>query len=66
MWDQEIEHLRTFEQLIAKQNVRPTVLLPLYSLAGYMLGATTALLGKEAAMACTIAVEETITDHYNK
>jgi hypothetical protein len=35
----------------------------LYS--GYALGAATALMGKEAAMACTVAVEATITEHYN-
>lgn len=28
-------------------------------------GAGTALLGKESAMACTVAVEETISQHYN-
>jgi ubiquinone biosynthesis monooxygenase Coq7 len=30
-----------------------------------ILGAGTALLGKEAAMACTVAVETSITEHYN-
>uniref|UniRef100_A0A8C5REH1 5-demethoxyubiquinone hydroxylase, mitochondrial n=1 Tax=Laticauda laticaudata TaxID=8630 RepID=A0A8C5REH1_LATLA len=29
------------------------------------LGAGTALLGKKAAMACTVAVEESIASHYN-
>ena len=36
---------------------RPTALLPFWHVAGYALGAGTALLGKEAAMACTVAVE---------
>ena len=36
---------------------RPTLLLPFWDVAGYALGAGTALLGKEAAMACTVAVE---------
>jgi len=65
MWDQEKHHLATFERLIPEYRVRPTAFLPLWNIAGYALGAGTALLGKEAAMACTVAVEETITDHYN-
>jgi demethoxyubiquinone hydroxylase (CLK1/Coq7/Cat5 family) len=32
----------------------------------FNIGAGTALLGKEAAMACTVAVEHVITEHYNK
>ena len=41
---------------------RPTALLPFWHVAGYALGAGTALLGKEAAMACTVAVEVGLTD----
>ncbi|XP_076328651.1 ubiquinone biosynthesis protein COQ7, mitochondrial isoform X2 [Tachypleus tridentatus] len=65
MWDQEKEHLRTFEQLIPKYRVRPTALMPFWNIAGFVLGASTALLGKESAMACTVAVESVITEHYN-
>jgi ubiquinone biosynthesis monooxygenase Coq7 len=65
MRDQEIEHLRTIERLIPIHHTRPTLLLPLWHLAGYTLGLTTALLGTRAAMACTVAVEEVITEHYN-
>ena len=65
MWDQEKHHLATFEKLIPDYRVRPTVFLPIWNVAGFVLGAGTALIGKEAAMACTVAVEETITDHYN-
>jgi ubiquinone biosynthesis monooxygenase Coq7 len=32
----------------------------------FFIGAGTALLGKEAAMACTVAVEAVICEHYNK
>jgi ubiquinone biosynthesis monooxygenase Coq7 len=64
MADQEREHLEIFEDLIAKRRVRPTALLPFWHLAGFALGAGTALLGKDAAMACTIAVEEVIDEHY--
>ena len=66
MWDQEKEHLATFNKYVPKYRVRPTALLPLWHVAGYALGAGTALLGKEAAMACTVAVEATITEHYNE
>lgn len=66
MWDQEKYHLKTFEELIPKYRVRPTFLMPFWNVAGFALGAGTALLGKEAAMACTVAVEDVISDHYNK
>uniref|UniRef100_H2YVI5 5-demethoxyubiquinone hydroxylase, mitochondrial n=1 Tax=Ciona savignyi TaxID=51511 RepID=H2YVI5_CIOSA len=66
MWDQEKEHLQTFTNMISEYRVRPTVLHPIWNVAGFVLGAGTAMLGKEAAMACTVAVEESITDHYNK
>lgn len=65
MWDQEKHHLATFEKLLPKYRARPTALLPLWHAAGFMLGAGTALLGKRAAMACTVAVEESIGEHYN-
>ena len=38
--------------------MRPTALQPFWSVAGYALGAATALIGPEAAMACTAAVED--------
>jgi len=65
MWDQEKHHLDTFNKLIPRTRTRPTLLLPFWDVAGYALGAGTALLGKEAAMACTVAVEASITEHYN-
>jgi 3-demethoxyubiquinol 3-hydroxylase len=61
---QEKEHLDTFDRLIAEKGVRPTALSPLWSVAGYALGAATALMGAKAAMACTAAVEEVIDEHY--
>ena len=61
---QEQVHLDTFNDLIATRRVRPTVLLPFWHLAGFALGAATAALGERAAMACTVAVEETIDAHY--
>ncbi|XP_063170929.1 5-demethoxyubiquinone hydroxylase, mitochondrial isoform X1 [Candoia aspera] len=65
MWDQEKDHLKKMKELVVLYRVRPTILLPLWNIAGFMLGAGTALLGKQAAMACTVAVEESISDHYN-
>jgi len=66
MWDQEKHHLKTFEELIPRYRVRPTAMLPIWDVVSYALGAGTALLGTEAAMACTVAVEECITEHYNE
>ncbi len=66
MADQEREHLATFEKLVVKHRARPTALLPIWHVAGFALGAGTALLGKKAAMACTVAVEEAIDEHYRK
>lgn len=63
---QEEEHLKAFEELIVERRVRPTVLHPLWNVAGFALGAGTALMGEKAAMACTIAVEEVIDDHYRR
>lgn len=82
MAEQEKAHLEIFERLTAKHHVEPTKLLPLWHIAGWLLGllflpplsqvvqeactgASSALLGKEGAMACTVAVEESITEHYN-
>jgi ubiquinone biosynthesis monooxygenase Coq7 len=66
MAEQERQHLAAFDGLIADRRVRPTALMPLWHVAGFALGAATALLGERAAMACTIAVEEVIDDHYAK
>ena len=60
----EREHSKVFDRLAAERRVRPTVLSPIWSLAGFALGAATALMGDKAAMACTVAIEETIDEHY--
>jgi 3-demethoxyubiquinol 3-hydroxylase len=60
----EREHNRVFDRLLVERRVRPTALQPLWTVAGFALGAATALLGEKAAMACTVAVEETIDEHY--
>ncbi len=61
---QEQKHLDTFNRMIVERQVRPTVMTPVWHVAGFVLGAATALLGREAAMACTVAVEDAIDAHY--
>jgi ubiquinone biosynthesis monooxygenase Coq7 len=60
----EREHNKTFDRLAAARRVRPTLLSPIWNVAGFALGAATALMGDKAAMACTVAIEETIDEHY--
>ena len=66
MAGQEADHRRRFDALIAERGVRPTALQPVWSVAGFALGAATALMGPEAAMACTAAIEEEIDRHYSQ
>ena len=63
---QEAEHLKRFDALIAQRRVRPTALQPVWNVAGFALGAATALMSEEAAMACTDAVETEIDRHYGQ
>jgi len=60
----EREHRATFDRLLTSRRVRPTALSPIWDVAGFALGAATALMGDKAAMACTVAIEETIDEHY--
>src|SRR6201994_2208551 len=64
MAEQEQRHLKTFDKLVNERRVRPTALEPVWRVAGFALGAATAMLGEKAAMACTAAVEEVIDEHY--
>ncbi|AOL22019.1 ubiquinone biosynthesis monooxygenase Coq7 [Erythrobacter litoralis] len=66
MAEQEEGHRARFDEMLVARGVRPTALHPFWSAAGYALGAGTALLGPEAAMACTAAVEEEIDKHYSE
>jgi ubiquinone biosynthesis monooxygenase Coq7 len=63
---QEDRHLRHFDTLMTDRGIRPTLLQPLWDKAGYALGAVTALIGPDAAMACTAAVETEIDKHYSE
>lgn len=66
MWDQEKKHLAVMNKIQLQHRVRPTALTEVAKAAGFALGAATALMGKEAAMACTEAVETVIGEHYDE
>ena len=66
MHQQELVHLHAFEKMMVQRRVRPSVLHPIWNVAGFALGAATALMGPKAAMACTVAVEEVIDEHYRQ
>src|SRR6266853_4560446 len=61
---QEQKHFDTFDRMVKERAVRPTALEPIWRAAGFALGAATALMGEKAAMACTVAVEDVIDEHY--
>jgi ubiquinone biosynthesis monooxygenase Coq7 len=63
---QEDAHLEAFDRLMVERRVRPTALTLIWHMAGFALGAATALMGERAAMACTTAIEETIDEHYSR
>jgi ubiquinone biosynthesis monooxygenase Coq7 len=66
MAEQERQHFAAFDRIVRERGVRPTALEPLWRIAGFALGAATALMGEKAAMACTVAVEEVIDAHYKR
>lgn len=66
MAEQEQRHLDAFDRMMAERAVRPTALQPVWHVAGYALGAATALMGPKAAMACTVAIESEIDRHYQE
>ena len=63
---QEERHLKRFDRLVAERGIRPTALQPLWNVAGFALGAATALISEKAALACTDAVETVIDRHYGQ
>ncbi|CAF9917570.1 MAG: hypothetical protein HETSPECPRED_003523 [Heterodermia speciosa] len=65
MYAQEASHFTTFSNLLAKHRIRPTAMYPVWTVAATALGWGTAMMGREAAMACTEAVETEIGGHYN-
>ncbi|OCT47619.1 Catabolite repression protein CAT5 [Cladophialophora carrionii] len=65
MYNQEAGHFKVFNELLAKHRIRPTAMYPVWQAAATVLGWTTGMMGREAAMACTEAVETEIGNHYN-
>lgn len=63
---QEDRHRRKFDAMIVERGVRPTLLQPVWNVAGYALGVATAMMGPKAAMACTAAIETEIDRHYGE
>jgi ubiquinone biosynthesis monooxygenase Coq7 len=63
---QEQRHLDRFNKLMSERRVRPTALQPLWNVAGFALGAATALMSEKAALACTDAIETEIDRHYSE
>lgn len=66
MQSQEEAHLKTFDEMMVERGIRPTLLQPIWRVAGHALGVTTALMSPRAAMACTAAVETEIDRHYSE
>jgi 3-demethoxyubiquinol 3-hydroxylase len=66
MWENEKKHLKVAEMLLQQYRVRPSLLNPVWGMLGSVLGGGTALMGREAAMACTEAVETVIGEHYDE
>jgi ubiquinone biosynthesis monooxygenase Coq7 len=66
MASQEERHLKRFDRLMAERSIRPTALQPIWDVAGFALGAVTALMSEKAALACTDAVETEIDCHYSE
>jgi len=66
MAEQEERHLSAFDKMMTERGVRPTALHPVWNVAGFALGAVSAAIGPEAAMACTVAVETEIDRHYSE
>jgi ubiquinone biosynthesis monooxygenase Coq7 len=66
MATQEQRHLQRFDRLLGERRVRPSALQSLWNVAGFALGAATALMSEKAALACTDAVETEIDRHYGR
>ncbi len=66
MLKQELKHLQYFDEQLRKNRIRPTLLQPLWHVGGFVMGKVTAMMGEKAAMACTVAVEDVISQHYQE
>lgn len=66
MLEQELAHLNYFENEIKNTKSRPTFLLPIWNICGYMLGVVSGVLGIKTAMVVTESIEEVIVQHYQQ
>ncbi len=66
MKEQELEHLRYFEDLMRQKRSYPTVFHKIWHVGAFGMGYISAILGKNVAMSCTSAIESVIDEHYKK
>lgn len=66
MYQQELNHLKYFDDKIKERKIRPTLMQPVWKVGGFALGFITAIIDKKSTMTCTTAVEETIDEHYQQ
>ncbi len=66
MKNQEVDHFKYFDNHLKENQIRPTLMQPIWKIGGFSLGFFTAILGNKTAMACTTAVEEVIEEHYQQ
>ncbi len=62
----EISHRRQFLAAMPERNARPCAAMSLWGIGGSVLGLVTALMGVNAIMACTKAVEQTVHRHLDE
>lgn len=61
--EHEIRHCRIFRDAMPARNSRPCRVMTFWSFGGSLLGAATALMGRQALWACTAAVEAAVHRH---
>ena len=66
MYEQECIHLDYFEKAIQGRKIRPSFLLPMWSILGFVTGYISGVFGKQSAMTCTTSIEDVISIHYYK
>ncbi len=64
MLEEEKKHFEYFDNFLKSKKIRPTILLPIWNIAGYVLGFISAKCSYNTAMLCTEAVESCINEHY--
>ena len=65
MLSHEVNHLALFSRAMPGRQAKPCRMLFLWGIGGWLLGAGTALLGRNGVWACTAAVEHAVHRHLN-